>query len=360
MQLTQETVALYQEKSPELMDAVVQGAEADYVMKRDPVTDYCVKFDAGWCGIHRDYGADFLGDACHFYPRITRGVGQTTLTTASLSCPETARLMLLEADAFATAPRTESRVPFSLKQYLPDGMDEAAALALHQLCLTEAAHADYSPEENFLRVQAVGEALALQPIHQWPEAAAFYFKIAAGRLPAIEPVATDPFHLLQALHGLVGASKASARPRLMRTIARMEQALGVQLEATGMQLAPDAAERYLRLVHHYKQHAAIALSLPLKRYLQAQLSMAFFPFAGLGETLSERLTIIGVRFATTKLALMAAALQSGGVPGEDVVVETVQSLSRFLDHLAEPALSLQIYHEVGWMRPPRLRAVLME
>jgi hypothetical protein len=88
------------------------------------------------------------------------------------------------------------------------------------------------------------------------------------------------------------------------------------------------------------------------------MSIALFPFAGLGTTLEERTTIIGVRFAIVKLALMAEAKTCGGVPDEAAVIRIVQSLSRFLDHLADPTLSLQIFHEAGWVRAARLKALL--
>ena len=76
MQLTAETVAKYKAEAPELMDAVSTG-EAEFIMKRDPVTDTCVKFEGGWCGIHRDYGEAFLGDACQFSPAFRVRLGRS-------------------------------------------------------------------------------------------------------------------------------------------------------------------------------------------------------------------------------------------------------------------------------------------
>jgi len=355
MQLTRETIAKFEGQAPELLEAVVTG-EAEFVMKRDPQTDYCVKFDAGWCGIHRDYGSDFLGDACHFFPRITRAIGETVLTTAALSCPESARLMLMEEGAFAWAPREEQRAPYSMKQYLPEGMAEDDALALHDLFVAEAGNPAFSAEVNVMRVSAVVQALVLQPMAQWPPAAVFYFNMAEGRIPPAEAAATDPFNLTHALAGLVNASKASHRPRLQQTMETICAVLGITLDGPTITLAPDAAQRFLSMQHHWR---TLEMQPVLRRYVQAQLSIAFFPFAGLGMTLAERMTIIGVRFATVKLALMAEAKASGTL-APDAVIRVVQSLSRFMDHLADATLSLQIYHEAGWVRESRLRGLLME
>ncbi len=67
---------------------------------------------------------------------------------------------------------------------------------------------------------------------------------------------------------------------------------------------------------------------------------------------------MGVRFAVVSLALMSACAVQGGVLEENDQVRIVQSLARVLDHLADPALSLQIYEEPGWLREGRLRALM--
>jgi hypothetical protein len=358
MQLTPETISLYKEKAPELLDAVDSG-EAEFIMKRDPITDYCVKFDAGWCGIHRDYGPEFLGDACNFYPRITRALNDTVVTTMALSCPEAARLMLYDSDAFAATPREELRVPFSLKNYLPAELAPEDALALHQLFIDQAGNETVSAERCLMRVGTVARALETQPLAQWLAAAKVYFTMADGRLLAPQAQPHDMVQLTQALAGLIVASKASSRTGLMDIIHVMEEALGItiDLQTRGFTMAPDAMERGLKLLHGWQKVQA-SLQPVLHRYLQAQLSQAMFPFAGLGSKLGERTTIIGVRLATVKLALMAAAQQAGGAPDEAEVVRIIYTLSRFLDHLADPALSLSIYSETGWVLEARLRALL--
>ena len=91
----------------------------------------------------------------------------------------------------------------------------------------------------------------------------------------------------------------------------------------------------------------------LRRYLGAQLSQCLFPFSGLGSTLTERITIIAVRFATLKLAL--ASLEEASLQN---IIDTVQPFSRFMDHLADPTLSLLMYEQTGWTRETRLRGLL--
>jgi hypothetical protein len=46
------------------------------------------------------------------------------------------------------------------------------------------------------------------------------------------------------------------------------------------------------------------------------------------------------------------------VSAEETVVRVVQSLSRILDHLGDPAFSLSIFTETGWITEPRMRGLL--
>lgn len=358
MQLTTQTLDTFRTQAPELLDAVTSG-EAEFIMKRDPVTDYCVKFDAGWCSIHRDYGPEFLGDACNFYPRVTRALDDTVVMSMALSCPEAARAMLYDAQAFTTLPREDLRVPFSLRNYLPEKIPPQHALAIHRRFIEEAGSEQYSAEHNLLRLMAVTRALEAQPPEAWEAATPFYFTMAEGRIPAAEADIHDLLHLAQALMGLIFASSASNRGGLMQIAHGIQTALGMSIDAMtrGMIVAPDAMERGIRLLHHWKDHGA-GVQPALRRYLQGQISQALFPFAGLGDTPSQRLLIIAVRFATVKLALMAHAMHTGGEPAAEDVVRITYTLSRFLDHLADPALSLAIYQETGWVRDARLRALL--
>ena len=354
MQVTAETVAQYEQQAPELLDAVQADGDA-FMMKRDPVSADCVKFEQGLCAIQRDYSEDFLGDACYFFPRITRALGTSLLTTMTLACPEAARLMLYEPDGFSLSERTQVRTPYFLRNYLPDGIDEAAGLHIHSAFLDLAGDESVSVADSLLRISTVARGIEMQPAASWAEALALYVSMADSRIPKAEPVAVDLFNMCHALRGLVMASPSQGA-RLMACIDAMAQMLGASFNADGaILLTDDAAQRAVRALAIMRQQSQ-TLQPVLRRYLQAQISASCFPFSGLGHSLSERITIIGVRYATVRLALATL----GEAPAEADVVRIIQSLSRFSDHLADPALSLSIYRETGWVRESRLRAIVGE
>ncbi len=361
MQLTQETVDKYKKDAPELLDAVTSG-EAEHIMRRDEETDYCIKFDKGWCGIHAKYGTEFLGDACHFFPRVTRQLGDKTSMTASLSCPEVARLTLLAENGFAPIETETDRVPFSLKDYVTDDMPAEKAWELHQFFLHAVGDESITPERAVGRLRSLSESLSRLPKSSWPEAAAFYWKSADGIAVPSEPNPVDPFNLLNALQGLIGAARPSKRDRLMETIGDMEKALKVKLnwETLGIQLADDSAQASADMWAAWDASYAKHFAPFLHRWLQAQLSVGMFPFAGLAETMQEKVTLLGVRLATLKLALASACAVKGEAIDDAQAIRIVQSLARFLDHLADPTLSLQIYTETGWVKEARLRGLLAD
>lgn len=359
MQLSQETVDLYAKEAPELLDAVTSG-EAEHVMRRDPETDYCVKFDAGWCGIHARYGTDFLGDACHFFPRVTRALGENSIMTASLSCPEVVRLALLASGGFDWCPSDAERLPHSLKNYAPDALDAEKSAQVHRAFLDAATDETASPERIVSRLRSVSASLQAVDTASWAMATPFYLTHADSRLLPAEPHIADPFNLLNALQGLVGASRKTKRPRLDWTIRDMEQALKVTLDWERLTIltGDDSLNAWWQMNDRWSREWAVHFAPLLRRWIAAQLAVALFPFGGFGATLSDRATILGVRFATLKLALMSACQMKGGLIADDEMVRVVQSLARFLDHLADPELSMQIYTETGWVREPRLRALI--
>lgn len=358
MQVDSATRERYVRNAPELLEALDTG-EAEHIMRRDPKTDHCVKFDQGLCGIHKDYGTDFLGDACHFFPRITRSLGGRAVMTAALSCPEVTRLALFTPQAFGHHEALIDRLPHSLKEYLPQGLSEEDALAVHRAFLDAAADETATAERIVARLSSVARSLAMLRVDSWPTATGFYVASADQRLPKPEPKPEDPFLILQALAGLLSAARPSARPRLDATIDEMGAALRMapDPETGSLVASQDSYPAWLAMQTHWIDYAAAHFQPILRRWLQAQLSAALFPFAGLGATLPERITIIGVRFATLRLALMSHCQLRRTLPAQEDTVRIVQSLSRFLDHLADPSLSLAICGETGWVKESRLRAV---
>lgn len=359
MQLDQQHLDLYKKEQPQLLEAVDEDASGP-IMRRDPKSDFCVKYEQGWCGVHKEFGTKFLGDACHFYPRVTRGLGESRVMTATMSCPEVARIALLQdtgKDGYAQT--AFERVPNTLKGYLPDSLSAEQAMATHTAFLTALADESVTPEQSMLAIVSVARSLENLDVASWPDAVPFYLKTAESRLLPAEVDASDPYRLLHALVGLISAAPPVIRPRLDETVATMEQALEVELDRQALTIAlkDESAPAYPTLKAKWSAHGSEACAPILRRWIATQLSTMLFPFAGLGATPYERAMLVAVRFATVRLALMCH-MQENSPPDEETMIRVIQSLARFMDHLADAKLSLDIYKEVGWTREERLRGLL--
>lgn len=361
MQVDDITRARYKERAPDLLEAVEPGeAEDSWIMKKDKATGYCVKLEGGWCGIQKKYGDAYLSDACHFYPRVTRALGDTLLMTASASCPEIARLMLEEKNMLAFETADIERLPTTVKNYLPPGLTPAQALEVHRIFLAAAEDGSVSAERLFARIASVSRSLERIDRKDWPQAAPMYFRLADGRLPPPESNPADPFNLLHALAGLIVASHKPISDRLKQTVRDMETALAVTLDWQNVSIHADekSAAAYQTLKTMWQNETAAGFDKILRKWLLMQLSLTLHPFAGLGENISERVTILGVKFATFKLALMCACGINDRTRREEFVPRIAQSLARFLDHLGDATFPLRIYSEAGWTREARMRGLL--
>lgn len=354
MQVDEVTLARYEAAAPELLNDVVSG-ESAHVMKRDANTDYCVKFDQGWCGIHATRGSDFLGDACHFFPRITRQIGAITLQTASISCPEITRLALRSSQSPSQWHEAETnRLPSNLHNYKPDELSDESALAVHEAFLKAALTEDADAGRIIARMHSVAQSMQAIDKATWPMAVEFYLKTADSRITQPQPFEHDKVHLYHALVGLVGAAKKSNRPRLEAVIDTMQRALDVTFdEQTRALQFGEAHTQNSQQMQQAWSFMQASWQPFFKRWIVAELGAALFPYSGFGDSLAERITIIGIRLATLQLAMQCHSFVHQTLD-EDDAIRLAQTLSRFLDHLSNPALSMQIYTETGWIKTERL------
>ncbi len=126
------------------------------------------------------------------------------------------------------------------------------------------------------------------------------------------------------------------------------------LNIYGSEAAEDAP---LRLENSWT-HWGGALDRPLRRWIKAQILATGFPFAGSGEDVMERAWVICLRFAILRLALMSYVQGSSGVIDPTVVSAIAQILARATDHLDDPALAVDLFRQMGWDNPSRLRALV--
>lgn len=346
--------ARYVAQAPELLDIIDPEAG---VLRREGDDRHCTRLREGICGVHADYGTDFLGDACYFYPRLWHNVGGEMRMTGAMSCPEIVRLVMQELDPFAQMPATADRLPAHRRDRVPEGWSAQAVDAVHAHALALAADAQVSPEAAMLRLLALAESLARSTPENWRE----QWEIAVAQAPAPQRKEGDSHTLYYAL----ALTEAFGDPGISKGLAgifqQMEQALACRFERASrdLQFVAHSKGVQARLWQRWRMDAQAALAPMLRRWIQAQLSITLFPFGGFHElTIAERGAVLVQRFATVRLALMCAVPPNGVAPDEASVMQVMQGIARFMDHLADAKLTMMIHRDAGWADPARLRGLI--
>lgn len=119
------------------------NSEIQYArIEMDATTQACPFMEEKLCSIQREMGEDKLSDTCATYPRSNRVMGRQHEQSLTLSCPEAARLALLQADAmdFVEAPsrvRPEVLTTIKGKNGLSTDVMSSVRLFALQLMRTE-------------------------------------------------------------------------------------------------------------------------------------------------------------------------------------------------------------------------------
>ncbi len=320
-------LALYRAEAPELLATVDLG---EGIMKKDAPGGQCNQLCAGLCAIQNTRGSDFLGDSCHFYPRVVHAIGGRQLMVGSTSCPEMLRLILDEAAPFRREEVVLPRMPGVRRDILPAGVTPDTMLLAMDSYMQLAENATQSPEaimESIIDTACDGmEAGTAKP----SSAPVIYYALAL----------TEAF------------STAPRRGPLAMVMHVMEQQLGCQFDRADrtLQFAPDAANRLTQL------QARVVDGAILRCWIQAQLAMTAFPFGGLsGLSLFERTALLVQRFVTMRLALLCHA-ETG--LDKAAAIRVIQVLSRFMDHLADAKLTQMIFRDLGWTSPAQLHQLV--
>lgn len=344
MQLDDETYKKYE--GTELENAVAyDGVNNEIrVMKRDPETDFCIKFTEGICSIHADKGAHYLGDACNFYPRVTRNIAGKKIMTATLSCPEIARLMLFENSAAENIEQETDRFPNSLITYEKENLTADEMLKTHQAFLDACDDESVSPEQILSRIYSASLSLNFIDTKEWSNAASFMLKMADRKLPKPQPDSADSFKLLQVFAGIIHATGKARRERLGLALESIEKSLGVSVDWQSLTLNPTAPDALSYNLKKYSENKS-KFDKILRAYIKSQLSFSTFPFAGLGDDIVDKSKLLIFRFAITRLGLMALSKQD---VTQEKIVDIVQPISRVMDHLGSPTLTLNLMQECGW------------
>ncbi len=117
------------------------GHAKDYAaFKMNPGTGGCSMLSGGLCTIQARHGEHYLSGTCSTYPRKVNEQAGTVEISAQLSCPEAARLALLQEDACRMTAASEVQTPNLVIASTPAGSGtDANQPAYHYRAIRDAA-----------------------------------------------------------------------------------------------------------------------------------------------------------------------------------------------------------------------------
>lgn len=347
-------LARYEARAPELLAIIDREAN---ILKREPTGQHCAQLCEGICSVHQKYGTELLGDACYFYPRLLHNVGGSMVMSGAASCPEMLRLIMHEAAPFARAAAITGRLPAHRRDIVPEGWSADSVEAVIDAALASAGNATQTPEASMHQLLALAQAMENSTPENWRER----WQQAMDDAPMPESKEGDSHTLYYALALTEAFGPPGVSQKLHGIMQTMEQALGCHFTRASreLQFLDGSKGVQARLWQRWNMDARTAIEPMLRRWIQAQITLTMFPFAGFRAIdFAARGAVLVQRFATMRLALMCHVPMNGAALDEQTVLDVMQGVARFMDHLADADLTMMIHRDAGWQTLARLYGLI--
>ncbi|HZT07078.1 MAG TPA: flagellin lysine-N-methylase [Chloroflexota bacterium] len=293
------------------------------------------------CGVQLALGPSLLSNVCRTYPRRTVTIDGAIETGASLSCPEVARLALLDPGAMdrlavmgTDAPWSPSIAEIATAELSADDPRRMIA-AVRAGCLRLAERQDASVDARLLAMGLAFRRIATARGETDGNVEAAFARYddellriesELERLPA-EP--TVQIELLRELiidrMRMVGAATGSSRFR--RAVDRMGIALRI---GDGRAADDETLTRYRAALRDVYEPFIRSRPHILHNYLLSQLHASPFPFSDGRSPLAD-LALAVARYALLQLLLVGVGAFEGRMT-EELFVEVVQPFERAVGH----------------------------
>lgn len=306
------------------------------------------------CGIQAELGEQFLSHACATYPRIHHhSTGSIALT---LSCPEAARLVLLDPDLLVRdLPAPNSFAP---QKAQPSGIESSEAPStggahsllpwfqpIQQIILALVGNRTYPLWQRLFllgvlcrRLDSIAGGELVRGVPRF--LADFQATVASGSLlPAIEGLPVNRSAQLDVVLRLAGMllHRSNIRPRFVESVQAFTAGIGNGPGATLESLTARYAQAHdLHYAPFFDRHPYI-----MENYLVNTIIRCRFPFglegAPAGEThsMAREYALLTAQFALTKGFLIGVAGSHRDAFSAAHVVHTVQAMSKHFEHHPE-------------------------
>jgi len=301
------------------------------------------------CSIQKQLGADYLSHTCSTYPRKIVQYGRTKEMYATLSCPEAARLCLLNESPWALEPM-DLNIPIGKPLLMQGGFRRGSEGTIsHNFELIRSFSLDISMNRSMpswkrmlllgLTCQKIDELVANKPdqFDAHLEQVILESRLAAlngtfsEQVESILPIAkikTQQAMLIKRMtQARINMTSVDQRPFFNPTFLKC-----IALTADGYNKTLDEVEDSNDLIY-YDQFEKFDASKPhiLENYLINSLHVSLFPM-GVKPTLLEQWSDMMIRYALIRFYLKGMSESLGEKFGEADCIDLIYSFSKVVEH----------------------------
>ena len=303
----------------------------------------------GLCRIQSEHGERFLPHACATYPRIVHSIGSIEEKALALSCPEAARVVLLNPDLLGPVHPTMTE-PFYRRPVGGDLVEAPQPLqqwfwAIRKIALTLVRNRAYPMWQRLFLLGVFCRQLDAIAKGELEGSVAGYLRgfeatvSAGGPRAAMDTLPIDWVLQLDVVLRLAGLllESCNANPRFFECVQAFTAGIGNGPGATLESLTARYRQAHERFyAPFFERHPHI-----LENYLVNSIFRCQFPFGregmspGASPSLGREHALLTAQFALMKGLLIGVAGFHGEAFSTDHVVHTVQSASKHFEHHTE-------------------------
>jgi lysine-N-methylase len=309
------------------------------------------------CRIQSEVGEPFLSHACATYPRVIHAIGSIQETALTLSCPEAARLVLLNPDLPALDSQQGAQAePLAVRNasQLPAGYLSSQFIwfwPIRQVVLLLLRNRAYPLWQRLFllgvfcrRLDAIATGELKRSVPDFLKD--FAASVASGALlSAMETLPLDREAQLDIVLRLAGMllHRSNLRPRFLACVQAFTAGIGNGPGATIQSLAEQYAVAHDRYyAPFFDRHPYI-----LENFLTNTVLRCRFPFAHVSQqtqlSMTREFALLTAQFALMKGLLIGVAGHHREAFAAEHVVHTVQAASKHFEHHPE---FLNLAHEL--------------
>ncbi|MBN9543742.1 MAG: flagellin lysine-N-methylase [Alphaproteobacteria bacterium] len=359
MQLDRITKTIYENSHKEL-EVAIASTELNYVLKRDE-EDNCMMLTNGLCKIHKNYGPSLLADACYFFPRIMYKMGDEYFASAGFSCPETARLILFMDDPFPKVVTAYKRIPYVLKDYSRESITIEYIRKIHDYFISQITNLEVS--KSLLKMLMMARSLSHLPKNKWYSSLEHIDKVALNLLPERKNDKNDIFYLVQTFVITVKSCRKKVNHRLAKVMESFEKKFGCKIDWESTDIIvndekADVYEIYSQMETVKNPYKSEFINHIMSRWILAEMKSFLYPFSGTGKAILQKTQILLVKYCLNKMLLNVYLENSSDL--EEDTITVVQSISKFMDHLADDVLIMKLIDSYNWNEDSRIYGLVSD